>query len=116
MNGVHYKTALENRLLRFMELHKTQWFIRAGMGRLKEIENTFSIMDWPEKFPQSQSHRELLVLYEAQAEEGPHHQITSKADHCHQDDVGDDMPLAYFQKLAKSMLRGSRRGSHKRGR
>jgi hypothetical protein len=51
MNGVHYKTALENHLLRFMELHKTQWFIRAGMGRLKEIENTFSIMDWPEKFP-----------------------------------------------------------------
>jgi hypothetical protein len=75
------------------------------MGRLKEIENTFSIMDWPDKFPQSQSHQELLVLYEAQAEEGPYYQITSKADHCHQDDVGEDMPLAYFQKLANSMLR-----------
>jgi hypothetical protein len=45
---------LENHLLPFMELHKTQWFLQdrahchkseVVMNRLKEMETTFTIMD-----------------------------------------------------------------------
>jgi hypothetical protein len=54
MNGVRYKMVLENHLLPFMKLHKTQWFLqdrapchkcKVVMSRLKEMENTFGIMD-----------------------------------------------------------------------
>jgi hypothetical protein len=54
MNGVRYKMVLENHLLPFMELHKTKWFLQDSapfhkskvvMGRLKEMEKKFKVMD-----------------------------------------------------------------------
>jgi hypothetical protein len=60
MNSVHYKVVLENHLLPFMELHKTKWFLqdcapchksKVVMARLKDIENTFSMIDWPKDLP-----------------------------------------------------------------
>jgi hypothetical protein len=56
MDGVRYKMVLENHMLPFMELHQTKWFLQNSapchkskvvMSRLKEMEKTFRVMDWP---------------------------------------------------------------------
>jgi hypothetical protein len=56
MNRERYKTVLENHFIPFMRSHRSSWFLQDGapchkskvvMGKLKEMEQEFKVLDWP---------------------------------------------------------------------
>jgi transposase len=60
MNGERYKNVLENHLLPFMRIHRSTWFLQDSgpchksklvMGKLKEMEEEYRVMDWPRNSP-----------------------------------------------------------------
>jgi hypothetical protein len=114
MNGVRYKMVLENHLLPFMELHKTKWFLQDGapchkskvvMGRLKEMENKFKVMDWPGNSPDLNPIENCWAYMKRKLKRDSTITSLPKLITAIKMMWVRDMPLAYFEKLADSMPR-----------
>jgi hypothetical protein len=114
MNDIKYKMMLENHLLPFVELRKTKFFLQDGapcnkskvvVGRPKEMEKTFRVMDWPGNPPDLNPIENCLAYMTHKLKRDP--SITSMLKLTTAINMMwiKDMPFAYFQKLADSMPR-----------
>jgi transposase len=112
MNGQRYKNVLENHLLPFMRIHGSSWFLQDGapchksklvMGKLKEMEREFRVMDWPGNSPDLNPIENCWGYMKAKLKKDSAVTSLPKLIHAIKMMWVKDMPIDYFRKLSDSM-------------
>jgi hypothetical protein len=113
MNGKCYISVLENHLLPFMRIHRCKWFLQDGApchkakivtAKLKELQDEFKIMDWPGNSPDLNPIENCWAFMKSKLKAS---NITSLPGLIEAIKLMwvRELPLEYFQKLARSMPR-----------